>query len=369
MKAFIASFKSIIVLLPVCIILLYPTVWGCSSSGPTKPNAPYVGPYPANYNHLASQNPLLAEEIGKLPEIQDGISNPEAHALEQLLDLYFEDTGRFDAAFNQMYLAGIPEIRRYCSPLQALFWMALDGKTLEAQSVIEDYSLDTLLKKAWGFGHPELKLTGDQISEIIDNITDNKKRYIYKLSRRYNNDEYVQELLALDYYDHKKIFNQRAREIIEENLVSNKAKHRWSDFSLVADRLNSPELIDYFIDYNFTYRLGDIPSPKVTFVRKYGNCIALAIFGEHILKKAGYTTFIRSVDWAGLPCCSDHTGSGIITNDNKYIIVVDFGIPNRRNIVSGPYDDIIDVDSQLSHGHQIIDRMWGHKHRITLRYR
>jgi hypothetical protein len=72
---------------------------------------------------------LLAQEIGKLPEIQDGISDSEAIALEKLCDLYMKNPENFNKTFEKMYQVGKPEVRRYCSPLQAVYWLIMDGKT------------------------------------------------------------------------------------------------------------------------------------------------------------------------------------------------------------------------------------------------
>ena len=46
----------------------------CSSVLQVKPNEPYMGSYPDQFSQIASNNPFLAKEIGKLPEMQDGIS-------------------------------------------------------------------------------------------------------------------------------------------------------------------------------------------------------------------------------------------------------------------------------------------------------
>jgi hypothetical protein len=56
--------------------ILLPSLFGaCSSLGPSKPNDPFEGRYPDKFNQLNYENPLLAKEIGKLPELQDGISD------------------------------------------------------------------------------------------------------------------------------------------------------------------------------------------------------------------------------------------------------------------------------------------------------
>ena len=86
---------------------------GCASS---KPNTPFQGSYPSGFNELFQANPLLAKEIGKIPEIQDGISDKDAVALEKIVELYNDDPVSFEAAFNEMYKIGIPEVRKYCTP-------------------------------------------------------------------------------------------------------------------------------------------------------------------------------------------------------------------------------------------------------------
>ena len=107
-------------------ILLCSICSGCTSLGPTVPNEPYSGPYPSFINELADKNPLLAQELAKLPELQDGFSEEEIIALERIVELYKNDPNRFNAAFSKMYQVGIPKVRRYCSPLQAFFWMVED---------------------------------------------------------------------------------------------------------------------------------------------------------------------------------------------------------------------------------------------------
>ena len=87
-------FKYILILLHLVMTV------GCAAS--TKPNIPYSGPYPAAFNHLANQHPLLPEELGKIPEIQDGISEIDATALERIWVLYNQNQKNFDSAFERM---------------------------------------------------------------------------------------------------------------------------------------------------------------------------------------------------------------------------------------------------------------------------
>ena len=145
---------------------------GCSSFGPTKPNSPFSGPYPSTFNDLAIINPLLAEELGKLPEIQDGISDNDVVVLKEIVKVYKTNPKAFDKAFEKMYQVGLSEVRKYCSPLQALYWLAEDGKINELHSQIHDYSLGNLLRSSWNFNkHFELEvldLSEQQAQKIVD---------------------------------------------------------------------------------------------------------------------------------------------------------------------------------------------------------
>jgi hypothetical protein len=169
----------------------------------------------------------LAQEFGKIPEIQDGISERDALALERICVHYNQNRKDFDSAFQRMYDVGYPDVRKFCSPLQAFYWLALDDKLKQID--ISNYSLKGLLNEAWyksGFG-----------------------------------------------YD---------------------GSGRWDDFSEVTQRLNSPELLDYYISRNFSYKrirlrsLQDYKNPRIIFSKKQGECWLYTAFSVYCLKKAGY---------------------------------------------------------------------------------
>ena len=77
---------------PILRLILWSLTMGVSIAGligctSTKPNTPYPGPYPSGFNELAQKNSLLAHELSKLPEFQDGISDTEASAVEKIVKL------------------------------------------------------------------------------------------------------------------------------------------------------------------------------------------------------------------------------------------------------------------------------------------
>lgn len=212
------------------VIFVFPLhIFGCASLGPTKPNIPFAGSsYPTELNELAQKNPLLAYELGKLPELQDEISSSESFAIESFVQLYIQNPAAFDKAFKDMFQEGLPEVRKYCSPLQALFWIVQDGDN--ENELLHKYDLINLLNLAW-----------------------------YKKGFEYD------------------------------------GKGRWDDFKVVVDRLNSPDLVHYYMRRNFPQGLpegrkgGDVPlPPKVMFNDKYGTCRDSSNFGKYCLKKAGY---------------------------------------------------------------------------------
>ena len=209
----------------ILIVLLFIIVGGCTSS--TKPNTSYSGFYPTTFNNLANHNPLLAQEFGKIPEIQDGISEKDTLALERICVYYDQNRKDFDSAFESMYDVGHPNVRKFCSPLQAFYWLALNDKLKQID--ISNYTLVELLNEAW-----------------------------YKSGFEYDGTD------------------------------------RWTNFSAVTERLNSPELLDYYISRNFTYKrirlrsLEDYKNPHIIFSKKQGECWLYTAFSVYCLKKAGY---------------------------------------------------------------------------------
>jgi hypothetical protein len=325
-----------------------------------------------NFAKLEQWNPLLASEIRKLPEFQDGIAIQEEKALYALVELYADNPKIFSNAFEQMYQVGIPEIRKYCSPLQALFWLIEDGKEKEINELLKPYTrklnaytIDRLLKKAWIFDKSAeieptkkvLQLTQDEAQSIISELSKDKQDFYKDMSHETINDTLFRQYKGIPGYFPKEIrktIKSYLKQIPNENY---KNYVRWKDFNTVLDRLNSPELVDYWIWNNIKYKRGYVNTPWEVFKKKEGHCISTGYFGNGALKRAGYTTFMRHVSW-GHWGTKDHCGSGVILDDGKYLLVVDFD-GSSTNTTSGPYKDISQVDDKLARGRKIIERMNG----------
>jgi len=275
--------------IPIVIFTLY----SCAN----KPNMPYPERMSENFSKLEQWNPLLAKEIRKLPEFQDGVTVQEEKALDDLVELYANNPKIFSNAFKQMYQVGKPKVRKYCSPLQALFWLAENNKTKILKLTINSKKPMSAIYYAWGN---------------------------------------------------------------EDNESTNRFQNKWDNFGIVSDRLNSPQLVHFYINKFITYRGGKrAHGTYLTFKFKKGHCTDAAYFAKDMLKRNGYKTFMRSVRWGPNDWTDVHTGSGIILEDGSYLLVADFGWNNYRNTLSGPFKTIHEVDNILSRGRTVTYRMWG----------
>jgi hypothetical protein len=250
---------------------------------------------------------------------------------------------------------GIPEVRKYCSPLQALFWLAEDNELGEYDKLISEYSLRRLLGKAWKFDPLAYRLISDeQIRSVVDGIEDEalKKQYLYDLQHNYTSSQ-LQKSLVSDYEisqrNHKQIFSKKSARIIEENLLNPRGSHRWENYKRTIDRLNSPELFDMYINRNIYYKF-TIPAynrpPRTIIKSGYGDCDDLANFGRIVLSRAGYDVFGRLVGPEDrLP---NHVGLGIKLEDGTYLLAVNFD--RGRNHMGGPFSTILELDKALGYG-------------------
>lgn len=239
---------------------------GCAIK--TKPNPVYQGLYPERFSLVLQKNAMLAKELLKLHEFQDGISPSEATALEKIIDLYEASPEQFDKVFKEMYQIGLPEVRKYCSPLQAFFWLLEKGE-YQGEKVRLEYSLQSILVKAWDFAEGG----------------------------------------------------------------------RWRDYQAVTDRLNAPELVNYYQRARFSYEFGrrDEKNAYYLFKANKGNCSDFTAFSIYCLQKAGYRAWEEHV---ASPSGRHpyHIVCVFESNGKKYIM--DNGRPDklvRRGII--PYEE------------------------------
>ena len=139
-----------------------------------------------------------------------------------------------------MYQIGIPEVRKYCSPLQASFWLA-ENKELKIDD-LKDYSFKHLIDKAWKDKYTLiLEFSENEKQIIIEGIKDKVIRSQYQTYFK-NYDQDTARAIIYD-YKNRNIFNYRSKRIIKKAINLQNTKGGWKNLNVLVDRLNSPELI------------------------------------------------------------------------------------------------------------------------------
>ena len=118
----------------------------------SKSQTQYALPLSAQnlFFELYKKDPVVALEIGKLPEYQGQIGDLQVRSLSRFLDILIAASTEEKSNLRKFLEVGKPEYRRYCSPLQAIFWL-LEKEEYNSKISPLTYSLDTLLKNSWNF--------------------------------------------------------------------------------------------------------------------------------------------------------------------------------------------------------------------------
>jgi hypothetical protein len=227
----------------------------------------------SNPGAVIAQSLSLEKEIARLPEMN---ASPNPKIADTILAL----SKKYPEAFQKMLNTGLPDRRKYCTPLQAVYWLLEDKREERADQILADYDLKKLLSFTW-------------------------------LSN-----QYLQE-----HPEHQAAFHKR-----------------WDDFDTVVDRLNSPELIDYYEKRYFKYihYLSGKASATLIFTTKEGNCDAYSAFTLLCLGKAGYNAWMLNPP--------RHWTVVLKNTDGKY-----YALDNARRVngkwigYMGPFDDMKDL--------------------------
>ena len=336
-------------------------------------------------NSLGRLNHHLADEVAKLPEIRKFRTESSRLALSNLLKIYRFTPDGFDRIFDAMDKIGMPAYRKYCFPLQALLWLIQDEKLsasgmllglkiekktnkkgncrphlisaikspnrkTDSTSIDRHYTLEKVLDAAWC--GESLLMQSSNIHQIIHRIRKQSEVDEYALLVKGHDDLQLQSYIMDDFLRKREIFDVNDWQQIETAIEQS----RWKAFYSVADRLNSPELVSYYINKYFSFRKTPASGVYFTFFDKTAQCTDAAYFAQFMLERAGYKTFMRSVKWDEDPWDGLHTGAGIILEDGRYLLVSSYtGI----NSMSGPFSSLEKLDQKLSCGREIIGTKWG----------
>jgi len=328
------------------LLVLSMLIAGCASFDRTQPNISILsaGGSPLDDNAasaervlaaIAERNALLFEELGKLPELQDSINDRELAALKHFSTLYGENTSRFDLVFSQMYRIGKPEVRKYCTPLQALFWLLEDGQLQPARKIVAHYSLEYLLCTTWPTANLyDISWPSGKIKKAAKGCeSTGSKTNPYILTH---------SLDLAGYYLLKKTDDPEAFEYggddNDSNFMHIKTR-RWGNFKDVVDRLNAPVLIDFYERHNlrYDYYLGARRSNRTVFESKRANCVDTTQLTVYCLQRAGYRAEGLSVPPEGRTPADAHLVTKFYVRGR--IFIMDNGRSDPKGI-AGPLNSI-----------------------------
>jgi len=200
--------------------------------------------------------PELGEELEKIPELSVYHERADAEIVEAVEDLVYSISRLKDSEIvrrnvNEILNEGIKEKRKYCTPLEALLWIAYDHD--------------------------------DEVSNI--------------LTRSAKEGYYVMGLLMSAW----------KKSVTSANYTS----PRWKDFNEVVDRLNSPTAVSVYTGDNIVYR----PDPfeewvpaQLVFQRRYDDCDGFATLQAYFLRANGYDAWMIALP--GTPKAPGHSVCG-----------------------------------------------------------
>jgi hypothetical protein len=294
--------KSRIVLFAIIFFLF--GIVGCAGNKPTQPNSPYPGAYPSSVETLRKTNPLLVSELGKLPEIIDGISNIESDTMGKIASVHTSNPKVFDKAFHIMYQVGKPKVRKYCTLLQALFWYALDHNTRQISAYLGHYDGESI----------------DPEYPFLETIT--------------------VHLLLSDTWDFKD-------------------RNRWKNPKMVIERLNAPELFEYWFSRVFVYDFSKVPRPlpvsgqsaEESIRTQEGVCTDAANLARVCLLKAGYKATGLNVVYSPGTWSRRHSVCVIEIETQQGPRFITVGDTKKPGSIGLPYTSIKAIAQKISRGY------------------
>lgn len=175
------------------LVIMSSLLFACSQKEPlslNSPNFPFQGELPTCFVNIENLHPKAAYEIKKFPDILDGVSSNEIKGIDKIIRVIEANPQEFDSTFNEMYSIGKSEHRKYCAPLQALFWISQNFSEEEVFHHVRNFDLNNLLNVAWG--NPKhfdkVLFTKKEFEEIINNMNHAQFQKMWKSAVKNNHD-------------------------------------------------------------------------------------------------------------------------------------------------------------------------------------
>ncbi len=264
--------------------------------------------------HLFEANPVLAEELKKLPELKRGLDERGLLALNRISKFYIQspNSEEIKQIFNRILSIGKKERRKFSAPLQAFFWLAEESEIPPGEN-----PLSTIPKKD------------------------------YRVNKHLGEDEGV---IMFVYNIWGKTYDTG----------------KWKNTSEVIERLNSPHLFDIFFMENIAYDMPKhyrkssdakyyenwgsyLQSARVTIEKRKGVCADATNLADEILSKAGYNIKPLQVKFRGRDDPGMHM-VGLLKERGLFYKIAD----NLKDGIVGPFKTIKEIAEKVAENHERI---------------
>jgi hypothetical protein len=314
-------------ILLVIIIPLFLAVLNCASVNETQKPEKFLEVKQARLkeeadkelSHLFKINPVLAEELRKLPELKRGLDEKELAALNRIVKFYTQSSNSEEVKqiFDRILSIGKKERRKFSAPLQALFWLAEEQELPLGENLLKIHSKE----KYRGFN----KNLGED-EEVIT--------FVYNIWR--------------NTYDTDK----------------------WKDTNEIINRLNSPHLFDLFFRDNIAYdfdksamKMSDrkyyenwgsyLQSAKVTIKKRKGTCDDAANLADEVLKKTGYNVEPLQVKF-GKPSFTGSNRHWVAVLKEGWLFYKIADDYLQFDGIVGPFKSVKDIGIRVAESHGVI---------------
>ncbi len=297
----------------VIIIPLFLFVLNCASINETQKSDKFPEVKQARFkeeadkelSHLFKVNPVLAEELRKLPELKRGLDEKGLLALNRIVKFYTQSSNSEEVKqiFDRILGIGKKERRKFSAPLQAFFWLAEGNELPLSENLLKIYSKEG-----------------------------------YRVNKHLGEDE---EVIIFVHNIWKQTYDT----------------NKWKDPSEIIDRLNSPHLFDLFFRDNIRYDLEKlwmmfsfgfyVKSAKETIKSRKGTCSDATNLADEILRKAGYNVKPLQVKFRTRIFTGSNRHSVAVLKESGlfYKIADDFCINDG---ILGPFKSIKEIGEEVA---------------------
>ncbi|MBS3905548.1 MAG: hypothetical protein KGZ49_00805 [Syntrophaceae bacterium] len=312
-------------ILLVIIIPLFLAVLNCASVNETQKSEKLPEVKQARFkeeadkelSHLFKINPVLAEELRKLPELKRGLDEKGLVALNRIVSYYIQSPKPDETKdlFDMILSIGKKERRKFSAPLQTLFWLAEEVDLPLGENFLKKYSKEK-----------------------------------YRVNKNLGEDE---DVIIFVYNFWEKTYET----------------DKWKDTNEIIDRLNSPHLFDLFFRDNIAYdmpkrnmQIADrrwhenwgsyLQSAKVTIKRRKGTCQDAANLADEILSKAGYNVKPLQVKFRIPFLGSNRHWVGVLKEGGLFYKIADDYL--QLDGIAGPFKSVKDIGIRVAESYGVI---------------